>query len=138
MQATPEQRHLVYSFLLTHCLEQAKIPFRQQQRLRGWLPEGALYFVALIPGEERKLIIAQELSQIATLEGIAGFYFEDELWRLNIPQMTGFLIPHFNRKLQIQGLQIFKNLGDEKSSLLTSRDFPKGAKAIPAREQKFV
>ncbi len=138
MSVTNEKRHLVYSYLLHECLGLFSVPYATIKRLRGRLPIGILHGCAEVPGTVKKLIAAHELSKLADLAGIPGFYFQNDLWRLHLPYESGFLIPYLNDQLLILGFRIYKNLGDEKYTLLTSRGLPSGARAIPCREKAFV
>lgn len=63
-----------------------------------------LNMYASVPGYEGTEIV-YNLSKTFDLEGVPGFYFNDNHWRLNIA-FSGFYIPYRDEKSRIVGLQI--------------------------------
>jgi phage/plasmid primase-like uncharacterized protein len=63
------------------------------------------------------------------LEGVPGFYFENEHWKLNTKQ-PGYYVPYRNEDGKITGLQIRRDdNADPKYVWLSSRDLPNGTPA---------
>lgn len=82
-----------------------------------------------------KTICKELVKEGYLLEGVGGFYYDNDGWNLAIPHMTGYIIPVWNYFGCIQGLQLRldKSQGKYKYHLISSDGYYKGTKtpAVP-------
>lgn len=83
-----------------------------------------------------KYICQQLINEGYTLEGVGGFYYDEDGWNIAMnPKLTGYIIPVWNFFGLIEGLQVRldKPFGKYKYHLISSDGYEKGTKttAVP-------
>lgn len=94
-----------------------------------------------VPTVGHRKIAAQLLKKDCTLEGVPGFYMDENgQWRLNV-WLSGIMMPSVSLSGQIQGIQVRKDDPDENASAwvkehfkkcywLTGKDKPNGTRVV--------
>jgi len=126
VKANAERLNKVYSALLDN-LQLEEIHADNLLSERG-LSDNAIAnnLYASVPSSDDANGIAQELSASFNLEGVPGFYVENNSWRLN-RMYSGFYVPYRDEQGRIVGLQIRKDGNDKPKYLwLSSKDKEKG------------
>lgn len=84
---------------------------------------------ASVPDKAKGNRLARGLAKFFELRGVAGFYYQDGHWHLNLSS-AGFFVPYRDEQGRIVGLQIRRDGNQETKYLwLTSRDLPEGTPA---------
>lgn len=65
---------------------------------------------ATVPNEKEGNRIAEQLSESFDLEGVPGFYLNNNKWRLSMTYIRGFYVPFRDEKSRIIGLQIRRDV----------------------------
>jgi len=81
---------------------------------------------ASVPDKANGNRLARALARNFELEGVPGFYHQDESWKLNFP-CKGFYIPYRDERGRIVGLQIRRDTGEPRYIWLSSVGKPKGS-----------
>jgi hypothetical protein len=126
VKASVERLDKVYSALLSN-LELEETHSDKLLNERG-LSDNAIAnnLYASVPSKSGANAIAQRLSKLFKLEGVPGFFIENNSWRLN-RMHSGFYVPYRDEQGRIVGLQIRKDSNDKPKYLwLSSKDKEKG------------
>jgi len=125
----PVRQNIIYSYMLRHFLTLDPRHAEGLKTTHNLSDEQIKQMMwRTSPGPTLKLFIEHEFSRAFDLRGIAGFYFDGELWRLNVRQST-LLLPYYRNNL-IAGLQVYDGARDTRPFLLTSRNLPQGSRAV--------
>jgi hypothetical protein len=106
---------------------------------RGWqYSSEQIRELRSIPSHISCLIVAHEMSHMFDLHRVPGFYFWENLWRINFPYPKGVIKPYHNNTNFIQGFLIYKYAKDPSPVLFNSKGLPHGAKAVLCEEETPV
>lgn len=155
--APADHRHLVYNYLLFHCLMLEESLAKQagaiwygftREELDNVTLDGRKYAgegytrlwndgVRAVPDKRIADLYAVELAKRLDPSGVAGFYREGAAWRLNLDATrTAVLRPYKDVDGRVLGLMLYKHLNDREPRVLTSRGMEGGVKALPYQPER--